>query len=711
MGRKPEQKIYKKFTFMDFIVVIACLITLVALIIVVKYSNDKSRAEQNKLAEKRMMNQEGMIDDSTMNISDLLVINEVNQAGWIELYNRDSNEKLELSNYYLTVNSIKKYTFPEGEGIEAGELLCVEGLGNLGTADNELIGIYNEKGENLKSILLPELGYEESYGCKTEGDISYYYLTASKNKSNSESEILQKEVLAFSVPGGFYDESFLLELTAAEGRTIYYTLDGSEPTLDSELYQEPIKIENKSGSNMHYATAAGIDYLNSYQPASISMGMTVRAIAVDSAGNSSETKTQSYFIGLRNASDIKNLPVLSIVTAPENLFDYFDGIYVTGRSYEDALARGEDGSNSANYLNDWKKEVHVEYFEPKKDKTYEGNMSISMIKDISITFPQKSLLLTAEGGAFAGSSLADYYNEISKRLVVQTNRKDNNYKIREYLAGSLLTGTSVGTPEIMPCIVFINGEYWGGYMLRAEYDERYIKKHYGVDEAEVLLATDGRITNRSGYQTTLNELYEYIAGNDLKLDKNYAWVKEHMDVQNYLEYFCANMYLANAEYGFDKLVMWRTIKEQGTVYEDGRWRFLMPRLDNTMKNKEAGKVATSTVNTYLQAGLAEDDFFKYLIRNDEFKNDLLLIMTEMADHYFTEERANSAISELSLQMKKMVVMSYKRFTGNLEDTFYTKELDKIESFFAERKEYILRYTKEVISQGGISNFDDDAVFE
>ena len=711
MKMKPKQYLYRTFPIKDTIIVIISLIALAALVIVVKNSNDRYRVEQEQLSETGSSSYNLKAEGSLSELLESFTINEVNQVGWIELYNKEKNNGIELSNCYITVNSEKKYIFPEKAVIEAEEFLCVEGLGQLGATEHDIIGIYDENGENLKNIMIPRLESGESYGCRTDGEIRYCYLNASKEKTNRESNIIKKDKLAFSVPGGFYDESFRLEITAAKGTTIYYTLDGTEPTNKSELYKEPILIENKSGSNMKYATAEGIDYINDYQPYSINIGMVVRAIEVNSSGVSSESMTQSYFVGIKNASDLKNLPVLSITIEPENLFDYFEGIYVAGQSHEDALARGEDGGASANYLNGWGKEAQVEYFEPQKDKTYEGKMSISIIKDISVTLPQKSLLLTAEGGAFPGSSLINYYNDISKRLVVQTNKRDNSYKIREYLAGRLLANTTIGTPDIMPCNVFINGEYWGGYMLRADYDEKYIKKHYDVEAEDVLIAQNGKITNQERYQQEYDELYSFIVDSDLQEDDNYAWVKAHMDVQNYLEYFCVNMYLANADYGPDHLVMWRTIQEQGTGYEDGRWRFLMPKLDNTMNNGAAGNVSTSSINTFLQAGVSGDSFLQSLMRNDEFKKQFVMVMTEMSDTVFTKEQVATAISAISEQLNKMVVSSYKRFVGNPEDTFYLKEIDKIESFFQQRRKYILLYTKEVINGGGISNVGDDAISE
>lgn len=46
----------------------------------------------------------------------------------------------------------------------------------------------------------------------------------------------------FSKEAGEFTEPFALTLSAAEGATIYYTLDGSVPTMDSEVYAAPIMI-------------------------------------------------------------------------------------------------------------------------------------------------------------------------------------------------------------------------------------------------------------------------------------------------------------------------------------------------------------------------------------------------------------------------------------------------------------------------------------
>ena len=62
-----------------------------------------------------------------------------------------------------------------------------------------------------------------------------------------------KTPLMFSDRSGFYSEDVLLELDAPgilpEGAVICYTLDGTEPDINSEKYEDPILL--RAGDNPH----------------------------------------------------------------------------------------------------------------------------------------------------------------------------------------------------------------------------------------------------------------------------------------------------------------------------------------------------------------------------------------------------------------------------------------------------------------------------
>ena len=61
----------------------------------------------------------------------------------------------------------------------------------------------------------------------------------------------------------------------------------------------------------------------------------VRAVAVDGQGRVSDIITKTYFVGSANVEKYRNMKVISLVTDPDNLFDYDKGIYVKGKVYDD----------------------------------------------------------------------------------------------------------------------------------------------------------------------------------------------------------------------------------------------------------------------------------------------------------------------------------------------------------------------------------------
>jgi len=692
-----------RFSKKDRIVILLSLASVLVLGYIMWDSSRKQQQEQEMLQE--ISEEQSTADAKQKDLTQLaegLYINEINQAGWIELYNGLSRDEIPLQDCKITVNGQVKKEFTKEEVLPAAGYLCVENLGSLAAGD--VISIFLPEEVLHSSMLVPDLESGESYGRITDGAEAMEWMTATKGESNTQGEVVETEKLHFSVPGGFYDNDIQVELSAGENSRIYYTLDGSEPTTQSALYEGPITIINRSGSDMTLAVNPQMEYYTAtFQPASITMGTVLKAIAVDTLGQQSDTVTQSYFIGIEKSGDITGVPVISISTDENNLFDYFEGIYVKGRSYEDEIAKGYDGGGAGNYYNNWSKPVYVEFFSNQKDKTFAQKMQVSIINDISTTWPQKGLKLTGENCASEGTGLERYYREGENGFSLLTHRRDNTFMLREYLAQRLLDATTVRTQNMESCAVFLNGEYWGIYMLRGNYDADFIAEEYGVAAGDVLFARNGVTDPVTENITTFGKLYDFVTTRDMSDIQNYEQVKEMMDVENYLQYFCANLYLANAFYGEDTVITWRTISENGTGFGDGRWRFLMCRLDNSMGNKATGGKTTATIDSYLMESVSQDIFFRALLHNEEFRNSLSSVMQEMAEHTFADEKVEAVLGQLAAEKKKIVLSNYKRFRGNIEDTVYHQEVKKIEEFFRERESYILRYTQEVAE--GTVNWD------
>ncbi len=108
-----------------------------------------------------------------------------------------------------------------------------------------------------------------SYSANTSGYRTTSELATTTKSSGSDDIIVTAKAPAFSVAAGTYANAQTVELTAADGATIYYTTDGTEPTTESTKYTEAITVDQT---------------------------MTIKAIAVDADGNQSAVATASYSI-------------------------------------------------------------------------------------------------------------------------------------------------------------------------------------------------------------------------------------------------------------------------------------------------------------------------------------------------------------------------------------------------------------------------------
>lgn len=686
----------KKFSVKDIIVILLSVLAVVGLVFIIWSSNQRQQQEEKYLEEISSEYESSGHRLTQSEAAENLVINEVNQGGFVELYNCSDLADIPLDGCIVSVNGQKKYEFTQGQTLKAGGFMCVDNLGTLQKGD--IVSFSLTDAEPFVSLMVPELPNGASYARTEDGGIAFGIREASREESNENAENLAVTDLEFSVPGGFYDNAFSLELSAGEGMKIYYTLDGSEPTEDSLLYEGPVNIQNRSGSsNMVLAVNERMDYPGAFQPSGITMGTVVKAVAVDAQGNAGEVETRSYFVGVTNAADVANMPVLSISTDAGNLFDYYEGIYVKGRTYEDAIAMGADGGGTANYYNNWQREVTMEFFDDKKDKTYEEKMSMGILIDISTTAAQKGLVLYGQGQAQTGSGLENFYHGEEGSITLQTHLHDNAFMTRDYLAATLLQDTTVQARDMELCAVFLNGEYWGVYMLKGEYDAELIAEKYGVDADNVSVIQYGIDGSSPLEQHGYADLYRYVTENDLSVEENYRNVTGQMDVDNYLEYFCANMYLANSLYGSDYVTAWRTDSAGDGEYEDGRWRYLMPRMDGSMANSASSRLSTDSIDSYLMPSVTEDVFFQSLMQNEEFRTKLQSTMERMAAEVFAPEKAEQVLNDLTAARRKVTVNNYRRFVGNMDDSAYTREAANLLEFFQNRGDFILKYTEEEVS--------------
>jgi hypothetical protein len=215
--------------------------------------------------------------DSPVNGNSKLVISEVlaennstnqdpdlNQfSDWIEVQNVSSSQ-IDISGYGLSDGKKVKWNFPNGTTVAAGEYLLVW-ADDFNTSSNpnptalhanfkiksndERVSLFDKTGTLIDQIKLKDYKITEpDISIARHSDGTFVLAsTPTPGFANSSTSVVVSKKPSFSVDEGVYLGAFDVTITAGNGASIYYTTDGSDPTIDSELYTAPISIsENKT---------------------------------------------------------------------------------------------------------------------------------------------------------------------------------------------------------------------------------------------------------------------------------------------------------------------------------------------------------------------------------------------------------------------------------------------------------------------------------
>ncbi len=566
-------------------------------------------------------------------------------------------------------------------------------------------------------------------------------------------EKLHQDVgLTFSVESGVYSEEFLLTMSVDAGHGILYTTDGSDPSVSKSrsIYTGPIEITKRSGDkNVVSAVSTSLISTN-FSDYSASAGVTcriksptddavdkctvIRAVAMNSDGKPVQTKGATYFIGSadEHIDGIKesceasgnSLAVISITTNFDYLFDHNYGIYVKGASFDKSLKefkktnkwfKGEDTRKLlANYSQrgrEWEREAHMEMFEMTDTScvsVLSQDCGIRIQGNYSRSDLQKGFRLYARGDygeskfnyTVFGDELVNKDNEIIENFDTLVLRAGGNCaftcKYNDTYWQDLSSSMDVSTKASRPCVVYLNGEYWGVYVLEEDFSDDYFNDHYGVKKKDVVVYKGDAETYSIGYKLDEGEIPEgeevdyyfsdllefFDTHKDLKSEEDYNEFAKLVDVQSVMDYFSIEVWINNKwDWPGKNWSMWKSINPDDTnEYNDGRWRFCLYDIEfgGVSGGSDAG---TNTIkeDNYKPKGLLDFDTdnpavlcFAYLMTNENFRTEFCNQLLELSDTIFEKELALSVLTEYENSYGPLFEQFFERYpgTGSKDDALY-----------------------------------------
>lgn len=389
-----------------------------------------------------------------------------------------------------------------------------------------------------------------SYGRAEDGGSKMgYMLKPTPSAANTGGVVDNKKILGepvFSKPGNIYPTNTRVAVTlslpegAPEGTVIRYTLDGTEPTEQSPLYEKALVAFNSN--------------------------MIIRAKLFCEGYLSPRSTTHSYIMLGREMT----IPVVSMITDNRYFFDNKIGIYV------------EDKNNieNSNYFHDWRRPVNIEYFPASNSEAAINQLCETRVQGgYTRRNPLKSHAVYANKRFGEKRFNYEFFPTEKpgvtefKSIILRNSGNDFDYL---YFRDAAIQHNAAMNCDLdwqgwQPTAFFLNGEYKGMLNVRERSNEDNIYSNYGGLEDIDMVENWGEL--KTGTWDKYNELkafYDASANSENTNMDNYA---DKMDIDEFINLMAVNIFHNNLDFPGNNIVMWRPRTE------DGKWRWLMKDTD------------------------------------------------------------------------------------------------------------------------------------
>ncbi len=473
---------------------------------------------------------------------------------WVELYNTSASS-IDLTGYYLSdkPSNPLKWTFPS-VSIPANGHLIIYASGNdelsggnlhsnfkLTQMKPESIVFSDPSGTLIETFTLMPNQIDHSRGRTTDGAATWsVFTTPTPDAANNNAKDEYATTPIFSHSAGLYAATVNLDIISPDPNiTIYYTTNGNTPTTASTVVSGTISINNTT---------------------------VVKAKAFSSTPSipPSFVETNTYFI-----NDVHTMAVLSV--SGDQLNNLLGGSYIE-----------PDGV--------------LEYFDANQAPVDEASGYFNKHGNDSWAYNQRGIDFIAKDQYGINNVIHEKIFRTKdrnkfQRLIIKAAANDNypfetgGAHIRDSYVHSLsqIGDLKLDERSFEPCILYVNGEYWGVYDIREKVDDADFTDYYydqDADNVQFLKTWGGTWAEYGGAQalTDWDNIKNYILSNDMSIPANFDYVTSIYKWKSLVDYVVLNSYVVCSDWLNWNTAWWRGLDTNGSKL---KWRYTLWDMDAT----------------------------------------------------------------------------------------------------------------------------------
>ena len=412
-----------------------------------------------------------------------------------------------------------------------------------------------------------------------------------------------------------------------------------------------------------------------------------------------------------------SIATMFVTTDPLSMFSPDTGLYMKGNG-----ASGMDPQYGANFWSNRELPVYVELFEkgsPQKpafgvmgDYKISGQYSRAKEKkSFSVTLREEYGDKRLKYTLFPDNPELKKFKAFSLRNF--GNNSGDDY-VRDRIGTQMTEGLGVDYQRGRYVVLYYNGKYYGLHDLRERNNEYYYETKYGYDPNDIDLL-DANNDAGAGSATDYKNMLSWLQSNELTSDANYQKIADQIDVDNYMNYMSAEMFVNNGDWPHNNLKKWRVASQKG------KWKWFLYDVDfgfGAGYNTQNGNVFSYVTNASGTNGMGMmmpgmggqqggqqtsgsiSDHTILMIRllgNDGFKKAFINRFCVLLSMNFAADRLVPQIEALHGQVQAEIARDAEFW--NYKSGSFDTNLEKIKSFAQTRQQTIMSEMKSYFTLG------------